>query len=58
MTWAGHFSQQEEEDAILQQAEIGFNPLFPVKITNTALLAHILRLCKKGTDFLNPGKTP
>ena len=58
LTWAGHFSQQQEVDSIRPQAEIGISPVFPDKITDPALLAHIMRLCKKGIEFLNPGQTP
>ena len=49
VTWAGHFSQQQEVDLMRSQAEIGINSVFPDKITDSALLAHIVRLCKKGT---------
>ena len=58
VTWAGNFSQQQEIDSIRPQAEIGISPVFPNKITDTAVLAHIMRLCKKGTEFLNPGQIP
>ena len=58
ITWAGHFASQQQLNSILPPAEIGMCPLFPDKITNPALLAHLIRLCQKGTEFLNPGQTP
>ena len=42
VTWAGNFSQQQEIDSIRPQAEIGISPVFPNKITEPALLAHIM----------------
>ena len=57
-TWAGHFASQQQLNSILPPAEIGMCPLFPDKITNQALLSHLIRLCQKGTEFLNPGQTP
>ena len=58
MTWSGHYSRLQDEKSIKPPAEIGANPIFPDKITDPALLVHLLRHTKKGQEFLNPGQTP
>ena len=58
VTWAGHFSHMQEDKSIKPPAEIGMCPIFPDKITDPALLVHLLKQTKKGIEFINPGQTP
>ena len=58
VTWSGHFSQLQDEIAVKSAAIIGMCPIFPDKVTDPALLKHVMRLTKAGTEFLNPGQTP
>lgn len=58
VTWSGHYSRLLDDNSIKPPAEIGANPIFPDKITDPALLIHLLKHTKKGTQFLNHGQTP
>ena len=56
--WSGHFSQLQDKSAVKPAAITGMCPIFPDKVTDPALLKHVMKLTKDGIEFLNPGQTP
>ena len=55
---SGYTSRHTDNSTIKPPAEIGILPLFEEKAASAGMIKHCMDVCKKGTEFLNPGQTP